>query len=215
MRGSVSRDDGTGVAPAEPVIHAQGQHIHVLGDPAVEETYDARVPRGERIVVVAHEQMVVFDTKGPIGCEAILPADTRRGAPAGRACRGQFHAGKGIEDTEAVVRHRRAALQVEQRCVPGVTDLAGEQANATGFGAGGERRIDEADALIAEISPIALSFQAENELIGLPAITELTADKSSGAIATTRSDGYTSPVDEIHAVVVLTPAAIGANVEAR
>src|SRR4051794_15830424 len=147
--------------------------------------------------------MVVFDTERPIGCEAILPADTHRGAPAGRACRGQFHAGNGIEDAEAGVRHRRAALQVEQRCVPGVADLAGEQADATGFGAGGERRIQQAEPLVGEISPTPLSSKAKNELIGLPAITELTADKAAGAIPAALSEAHARRVKEIHTVVAL------------
>ena len=34
--------------------------------------------------------------------------------------------------------HRRAALYVEQRCVPGVADLAGKEADTIGFGASGE-----------------------------------------------------------------------------
>ena len=53
----------------------------------------------------------------------------------------------GIEDAKAVVRHRRAALDVKQRGVPSITDLAGEKADAVGFGAGRERGIGEAEAL--------------------------------------------------------------------
>ena len=131
----------------------------------------------ERIVRVAHEQVVVFDTGGPIRCEAILPSNTHGTTPAGRACRGQFKASRGIEDAKAGVCHRRAALQVKQRSVPGVTDLAGEEADATGFGAGRERRIGKAEALVAEIRPIALSFQAKHPLAGLPAIPDLAADR--------------------------------------
>ena len=59
-------------------------------------------------------------------------------APAGRAGRGQFNAGKRFEDAKAVARHRRTALYVEQRCVPGVADLAGEEADTIGFGASGD-----------------------------------------------------------------------------
>ena len=53
-----------------------------------------------------------------------------------------------VEDAKAVACHRRAALYVQQRCVPGVADLAGKEADAIGFGASGERRIDQADALL-------------------------------------------------------------------
>ena len=75
---------------------------------------------------------------------------TQGATPTGRACRGQFNAGGGIEDAKAVVSHRRATLHVEQRCIRRVTDLAGEKADTTGFGASGERRNREADALVAD-----------------------------------------------------------------
>ena len=52
--------------------------------------------------------------------------------------------------------------------------------------------IDEADALVAEIRPITLCFQAKHPLAGLPAITDLTADDATGPIAAARSDGYAS-----------------------
>ena len=119
-----------------------------------------------------------------------------------------------IEDAKAGVCHRRAALDVKQRGVPCIADLAGEKADATGFGASGERRIDEAEALVAEIRPIALSFQAKHPLAGLPAITELAADEASGPIAAALSDGYASRVKEIHTAVALAPTAIGADVKA-
>ena len=145
---------------AEAVVDAQREHIHILGDPVVEEADKTRIGSRERMVPVAHEQVIVFNAGGPIRCEAILPSNTHGATPAGRACRGQFNATGGIEDTKAGVRHRRAALEVKQRGVPCITDLAGEKADATGLGAGRERRIEEAEALVAEIRPIALSFQA-------------------------------------------------------
>ena len=74
--------------------------------------------------------------------------------------------------------------------------------------------IDEADALVAEIRPIALSFQAKHPLAGLPAITDLAADEASGPIAAALSDGYASRVKEIHTAVALAPAAVAADVEA-
>ena len=43
-----------------------------------------------------------------------------------------------VEDAKAVARHRRTALYVEQRLIPGVADLAGKEADAIGFGASGE-----------------------------------------------------------------------------
>ena len=69
----------------------------------------------ERIIGIAHEQVVVFDTERPVRCEAVLKSGADGGAPAGRAGRGQFNAGNRFEDAKAVARHRRTALYVEQR----------------------------------------------------------------------------------------------------
>src|SRR3984893_13338590 len=199
---------------AEAVVDAQGDHIHILADPVVEETDKTQIGSRERIIRVAHKQVIVFNTGGPIRCEAILPSNTHGATPAGRACRGQFNAGKVIEDAKAVARHCRAALEVKQRGVPCITDLAGEKADAIGFGASRERRIEEADSLVAEIRPIALGFQAKHPLVGLPAITELAAEEASGSIAAALSDGYASRVKEIHTAVALSPPAIGPDVKA-
>ena len=97
-----------------------------------------RLTARERIIGIAHPQVVVFNTKRPVRCEAVLKSNTGGAAPAGRAGRGQFNAGNRFEDAKAVARHRRTALYVEQRCVPGVADLAGEEADTIGFGASGD-----------------------------------------------------------------------------
>src|SRR3954453_2967735 len=55
-RRSVSRYDRAG-APAETVVDAQREHIHVLADPAVDEANKTRIGSGERIVAIAHEQV--------------------------------------------------------------------------------------------------------------------------------------------------------------
>ncbi len=163
---------------------------------------------------MAHKQVIVFNTGGPIRCEAILPSNTHGAAPAGRACRGQFSAENVLEDAKAVARHRRAALKVKQRGVPCIADLAGKEADAIGFGARGEQRIDEADALAAEVRPIALSFQAKHPLVGLPAIADLAADEAPGPFAAAVSDDYAKRINKIHTIATLTPTAVGANVEA-
>src|SRR3977135_3290694 len=72
---------------AEAVVDAQGEHIHILTDPAVEHTDKTWIGSRERIIRVAHKQVIVFDTGGPIRCEAILPTNTHGATPAGRACR--------------------------------------------------------------------------------------------------------------------------------
>ena len=72
-----------------------------------------------------------------------------------------------------------------------------------------------ADALVAEIRPIALCFEAKHPLTGLPTITDLAADEAPGALAATVSDEYATQIrSEIKAVAALTPAAIAADVEA-
>jgi hypothetical protein len=56
------------------------------------------------------------------------------------------------------------------------------------LGASRERWIDNADVRAAEIRPVALSFQTENPLTGLPAVAGLETDDTSGLIAATVSD---------------------------
>src|SRR4029077_15094233 len=121
-------------APAEAVVHAQCDHMHVLADP-IERTGKDAVRDRERIVCVAHKQVVVFDTDRPILSEAILESDTHGAAPEGVACRGEFKAGKCVKYAKTIARHRPAAPHVEQRLVPGVADLAGEKADGVSFGA--------------------------------------------------------------------------------
>ena len=96
------------------------------------------------------------------------------------------------EEAVAIARHRRAALYVKQRCIPSVADLAGEEADTIGRGASGEKGGKgslKADALPAEIRPIALRFQAKHPLTGLPTITDLAADDAPGPLAAAVSDG--------------------------
>ena len=173
---SVSRCDGRAVT-AEAVVEARGDHIHVLADPVVNKS-GRNSGTGERIVGIAHEQMIVLNTERPVWCEAVLKSNTDSAAPAGRACRGQFSAENVLQDAKTIARHRRAALYVKQRLIPGVADLAGKETDAIGFGTRGEQRIDHADALAAEIRPIALGFHAKHPLTGLPTITDLATDKA-------------------------------------
>src|SRR6476659_5311210 len=165
--------------------------------------------------------MVVFDTKRPVRCEAIFKSNTGGAAPAGRAGRGQFNAGNRFEDAKAVAGHRRTALYVEQRLIPSVADLAGEEANTIGFGASGDeartgKRINEKQAgpRAAEIRPIALSFQAEHPLTGLPTVADLSADDTSGPRGAAVSEAKDTKTIEIQAAVALTPAAVAADVKA-
>jgi hypothetical protein len=72
-----------------------------------------------------------------------------------------------------------------------------------------EQWIDEADARVAEIGPIALSFQAEDKLIGLPTVAELSAEDASRPIAAAVSEVCYE--NEIHTIAALRPAAVGAK----
>src|SRR5215203_4784394 len=79
---SISGCDGRPVT-AEAIVDARGDHVHVLTDPVVNKS--GRNSRtGERIVGMAHEQMIVLNTERPVGCEAVLKSNTDGAAPAGR-----------------------------------------------------------------------------------------------------------------------------------
>src|SRR4029079_15614284 len=125
----------------------------------VEKSRINRIDDRERIIGIAHKQVVVLDAERPVWCKAVLKTSTDGAAPAGRADRSQFNVVNRSEDAKAVARHRRAALYVEPRSVPRVRDLAGEEADTIGRGSRGEERLVKADALVAEIRPIALGFQ--------------------------------------------------------
>src|SRR5258705_4031498 len=159
--------------------------------------------------------MIVFDTGRPIRSEAVFESDTHSATPAGRACRGEFKAGKRVKYTKTIARYCRAALQIDQCRVPGITDLAGEKADAISFYASRERRIENADARAAQIRPITLSFHAENELICLPAVADLATGDASGAIGATVRNERAGYRNDAPAIAALTPAAITADVETR
>src|SRR6476620_1363133 len=172
---SVSRCDRSAVTAAvtaEAIVDAHGDHIDVLGDP-VECTGNDGIGYRERIVCITHEEVIVFNAGRPIRSEGPLPSDAHGTTPAGRACRGQFIAGKRAKYAETIARYRPAALHIEQRRVPSPADLAGEKADAISFRAGREGWIDNTDARVAEVRPIALTFQTKNPLTDLPAITKL------------------------------------------
>ena len=77
-------------------------------------------------------EMVVFNTERPVRCEAVFKSNADGATPAGRGGRRQFCTGNRAQDAEAVARHRRAALYVQQGYIQGVANLAGEEANAIG-----------------------------------------------------------------------------------
>src|SRR6185312_7539052 len=199
---------------AKAVVDAQGDHVHVLADPVVEYAYQACVGHGEGVVGISHPQMVVFSAERAVRGISVLKSDTQGAAPARRSCRDQTDARGVVEYGEAIVGHRRAAFDVEQCRIPSPTDLAREKADGISFHVGRERRVEHADASPAEVRPIALCFQSEHKLVGLPAIPDLPAEEASGTIAATADEICPGCIKEIHATMALSPAAICADVEA-
>src|SRR3954447_15847629 len=120
--------------------------------------------------------MVVFEADRPVRGEAVFDADADRAAPAGVV--GTIELGSGqttrSDTAVAIAGDGGAALHVKQCVIPGVADLAREQAESidagavrdAGYGAGVPAR---------EIGPVALCFEAEHEGAALPAITDLAA----------------------------------------
>ena len=89
-----------------------------------------------------------------------------------------------IEDAKAVARHRRAALYVEQRLIPGVADLAGKEADAIGFGASGEAEDrSRLTRVLLRSAQSPWASRPNTQVTGLPAIADLAADEASGPLA--------------------------------
>src|SRR5882757_1558526 len=131
MRGkSVTADDRA----AKTVVDARGDEIDVLTDAIRLEKHTTR--RGEGKGLILHEQVVVFDADRPVRGEAIFKAGANGAAPAGAIPGARCQdAGCGVDGREAAVGYRSAALHVEQGVVPGIADLAGEQAKCVDLGA--------------------------------------------------------------------------------
>ena len=128
---------------AEAVVDAQGDQIHVLADPAVDES---GVRRGLTTVnELLASPMNKWSYSTPNDQFGAKPySNPTPTVPPQRVALAEASSTpvSVLEDAKAVARHRRAALYVQQRCVPGVADLAGKEADAIGLGARGEQRID-------------------------------------------------------------------------
>src|SRR4051812_22039561 len=87
-----------------------------------------------------------------------------------------------------------AALYIKQRCVPGVTNLPrDEEPQAIDVGFPGVRRVEQANALISEMGPIALGFQSKHPSARLPAIADLTTNDTAAGIIATFSEAESNP----------------------
>ena len=92
----------------------------------------------------------------------------------------RYQAGNGREAGVIVAGHGRAALDVEQRVVPGVADLAGEQAESIDAGVIGEARERAGcSGSTVEVGPVALRFEAEHPGSRLPAIADLATGRAA------------------------------------
>src|SRR5205823_1893258 len=142
-----------------------------------------------------HEQMIVFEARRPVRCKTKFKTAADRATPAGLIdCRrSEYVTDSGI-DVKAIARHRSTALHVEQDIVPGIADLASEQSERVDFRTVSKGRESQADVRSAKIGPVALAFEAEHPIAGLPAITDLTAGDTAGCIVTTFGDGEGSDV---------------------
>src|SRR5665647_1352086 len=110
----------------------------------------------------------------------------------------------------------RAALQIPEHVVPGIADLAGEEADGIDLGLVQERhtaeRANRAGVRSLQIGPVALSLHAEHPVGCLPTIADLTAGQTTRRIVATqagRNGNAASP-----ALVAGTAAAIKTDIEA-
>src|SRR6516164_4882499 len=65
----------------------------------------------------------------------------------------------------------------------------------------------------SEARPVALTFQAEYELVGLPAVADLSADHTTGPIDASVIEQHAAEWSNVPTVVGISPAAVSADVE--
>src|SRR5580692_8620012 len=101
--------------------------------------------------------------------------------------------------------------QIQQRVVPGVADLAGEQADRVHLGLVGiGYRCRKARIRSLQVRPVALGFEAEHPVGHLPAIASLTADQSARrVVAALRDRGERNARNTVEGVTVAARGAAG------
>jgi hypothetical protein len=133
---SVPRDDRA----TEAVIDARSDHINVLTDRVGAECGAGRnasqnACRCEGDGAVTHEKVIVLDPNRPIRCESEFEGRCEDTTPACFIRRIEQRAALGGYRTSVfVVDHGRAALYIPKDVVPGIADLAGEQAERIDLG---------------------------------------------------------------------------------
>src|SRR5581483_8789983 len=124
-----------------------------------------------------------------------------------------------------VMGDRSTALDVPEHVVPGVNDLAGEEADRIDLGVvcvadaecGDASWHQEAGVRTLQVRPIALRFEAEHPVRHLPAVADLTTDHAAGRVMTAFADSrevHTGDTVEFPALVGRTAAAVDTDVEA-
>src|SRR5882672_6708411 len=222
-RKSILPDDRT--APVEAVVDASGDEVHILADRVCAEDaadrYDSGTQntcRREAATMVTHEQVIVLDRNRPIRCESEFEARSDDTTPACFTRRIEQRARGGHRTSVFVVGHGGAALHIPKDVVPGISDLAGEQAERFNLGIVSPVGNENANIRSLQISPVALRFETEHPTGALPTVSNLTANHSARRIVTTfTEDGHdscTGEVRNIPALVARSPTAVGADVEA-
>jgi hypothetical protein len=185
-RRSIPRGYRRSAPAAEAIVDAGHDKVGIAGN-AVGGKYQAAGYREVRGAVI-EEQVVVLDPDRPIRGKAIFETDANRGTPTGvGVTRRNNRATK--EDVIAVVDNRGAALNVEQSVVPGVSYLAGEQAEGVHPGPINESGEQEAHVVAAKIGPVTLCFEAKHPTAGLPAVADLTTDDAATRFVTALGHG--------------------------
>src|SRR6266702_3150918 len=128
---SILRDGGA----AKGVVHAGRDQIDVLAD-AIDSHGSTgswltrnNAQRRKAEVSASHEEMVVFDGDRPAREKAIFKAGADRSAHPCVACGGDNGSRCGEDILVTAGGDREAALHIEERAVPGITDLPGEKRN--------------------------------------------------------------------------------------
>src|ERR1700733_10035101 len=167
----------------ERVVDAHRAHVDILLD--ILGTIETSKGIDEVLAAAAHEEMVIFDRDRPARREAGFKAGPDSATPtrfAGLIEDGtdrEANRGGLCDPAILIVRDGCAALHVPEHVVPGVADLAGEEADGVDLGLVQDRGSCEgserADVRSFQVRPVALRFEAEHPVGHLPAIAALTA----------------------------------------
>src|SRR4051794_12850977 len=180
LRGSVFRDNRA--APA--IIDVHGHHVDVLPDRVV--TRERAAHAGEGHIVVAHEQVIVFDAGRPVRRERKVDAGSDCGTPTGFVRAIKNEAARGDNSVVMIAGDSGAAFDIPKNVVPGIADVACNQPERINLAAVGGTDVGSKHAGVRalQVRPIALPFDAEDPTGGLPTISNLTADHPSARIVT-------------------------------